>query len=231
MSRNREEHDQAYGALRAAGVDFYDARQLVGSAAVDIAEQVVTSGTVDQTAIDVYRKAKELAEQKEAAAAEAREYYARAYRIMIEQEKEVPPAGASAEGESKLEIAECRVANDERMLVTRFALDSERDAGSQQKAKRPVSSVDIHPEGLATIDLLNNGGQRIRVDGRVSIGDDLPAVNDCRHDSSLSVDGAPCGAVGGTSESTERGLTPVVPEMKEHPAAATAGCDETKNQR
>lgn len=46
---------------------------------------------------------------------------------------------------------------------------------------------------------------------------------------SLSVDGAPNGAVGGTSESTERGLTPGVPEMKEHPAAATAGCDETKH--
>ena len=98
MSRYREECDQAYKALRAAGLDFYDARQLVGSAAVDIAEQVVTSGTVDQTAIGVYRKAKELAEQKEAAAAEAREDYARACRIMIEQEMEKPPAVAAAEG-------------------------------------------------------------------------------------------------------------------------------------
>ncbi|WP_413456033.1 hypothetical protein ACLQ8T_06025 [Glutamicibacter sp. FR1] len=46
---------------------------------------------------------------------------------------------------------------------------------------------------------------------------------------SLSVGGAPRGAVGGTSESTERGLTPGVPEMKEHPAVAAAGCDETKH--
>jgi len=57
----------------------------------------------------------------------------------------------------------------------------------------------------------------------------LPAngVNEFPHDSSLSVGGA----VGGTSESTERVQNPGVPEMKKHPAAATAGCDEIKTNR
>lgn len=99
MSRNSEECDQAYEALRAAGVAFYDARQLVSSAAVDIAERVLTYGTSDPTELAVYKKAKELAEQKETAAVDAREEYARAYRIMAGQEKEVPPAGATTEGD------------------------------------------------------------------------------------------------------------------------------------
>lgn len=142
-----------------------------------------------------------------------------------------PPEAATAEGDPRLEVVEVRVANDERMLVTRFALDSERNAGSQQKTKWPIVSVDIHPEGLTTIDFLDDGGQHIRANGRVSIGDDLSAVNDLRHDSSLSVGDAPSGAGVGTSETTERVYQSYGTNQEKPPAGATAEGNETKNQR
>lgn len=52
-----------------------------------------------------------------------------------------------------------------------------------------------------------------------------------KHESSLSVGGTPCGAVGGTSESTERDQNPDVAEMKMPPAVAAAEGDETKNPK
>lgn len=99
MSRCRDNYDQASKAYHDARFDAMDAKVLVGSSAVDIAEQFLETGTADATVLAVYKKAKELAEQKIAEAKEAWEVYDRAYRIMTGQEKEVPPAGATAEGD------------------------------------------------------------------------------------------------------------------------------------
>ena len=99
MSRYSDDYAQADKAYRAARFDAMDAKVLVGSAAVDIAEQFLETGSADATVIAVYKKAKELAEQKVTEAKEAWEVYGRAYRIMTGQEKEKPPAVAAAEGE------------------------------------------------------------------------------------------------------------------------------------
>jgi len=98
MSRYRDNYDQASKAYHDARFDAMDAKVLVGSAAVDIAEQFLETGTADATVLGVYKKAKELAEQKLAEAKEAWEVYDRAYRIMTGQEMKMPPAVAAAEG-------------------------------------------------------------------------------------------------------------------------------------
>lgn len=98
MSRYSDNCDQAAMSYRTARFDSIEANELVGSAAVDIAEQVLESGTADATVLAVYRKAKELAAQKSAVMHEARGVYDRAYRIWTGRETEMPPAGATAEG-------------------------------------------------------------------------------------------------------------------------------------
>lgn len=99
MSTYRDSYDQASKAYDDARFGAMDAKALVGSAAVDIAEQGLETGTADATVLAVYEKAKVLAGQKIAEAKEAWAVYDRAYRIWTGQEKEKPPAVAAAEGE------------------------------------------------------------------------------------------------------------------------------------
>jgi len=99
MSRLSDNYDQASKAYRDARFEAMEAKELVGSAAVDIAEQFLATGTADATVLAVYQKAKELAEQKVTEAKEAWAVYDRAYRIMIGQEKERPSAVAATEGD------------------------------------------------------------------------------------------------------------------------------------
>ncbi|QDY64853.1 hypothetical protein FQA45_00180 [Glutamicibacter halophytocola] len=99
MSKLGDNYDRASEAYREARFEAMDAKVLVGSAAVDIAEQFLETGTADVTVQAVYKKAKELAERKADKATEAWEVYDRAYRILTGQEKEMPPAGATAEGD------------------------------------------------------------------------------------------------------------------------------------
>ncbi|MCS3494099.1 hypothetical protein M2368_003127 [Arthrobacter sp. JUb119] len=99
MSRYSDNCDRASESYRAARNDAIEANELVGSAAVDIAEQVLKTGSADTAVLDVYEKAKELAGQKSKAAREAWEVYDRAYRVWTGQEKEMPSAGATAEGD------------------------------------------------------------------------------------------------------------------------------------
>jgi len=229
MSQLWDDYGVALKAYRHAQSDAIEAKALIGSAAEDIAEQFLETGTADATVLAVYRKAKELAEQKAALAQEAWVIYDRAYRVLNGQQEEEPPAVRTAEGDVKSEAVEIRVADDERILVPRFSLDPERNTGAKKKAKWPVGPMDIHPESLSTLDLLEDCSKHIRADGRVSIVDDLTAVNDFRHEVSFSVGGAPSGSGVGTSESTEGDQTPVVPEMKEPSAGATAEGEETKH--
>ena len=99
MSRYSDNFDQASKAYDDARFGAMDAKELVGSAAVDIAEQCLETGTADATVLAVYKKAKGLAVEKIAEAKEAWEVYDRAYRIMTGRVKEMPPAVAAAEGE------------------------------------------------------------------------------------------------------------------------------------
>lgn len=99
MSELSAECDQKHKAYTDARSTAKDANAIVGSVAVDVAEQVLKNGTADTTILDLYEKAKELAGKKADLAKEAWEAYIQAYQTMTGQEKEVPPAGATAEGD------------------------------------------------------------------------------------------------------------------------------------
>ncbi|MFJ2318386.1 hypothetical protein ACIOTN_16990 [Glutamicibacter sp. NPDC087661] len=99
MSRYSDNYDQAAMLYRTARNDAIEANELVGSAAVDVAEQILDTGTADATVLAVYKKAKELAAQKSAVMHDAWGVYDQSYRIWTGQEKVMPPAGATAEGD------------------------------------------------------------------------------------------------------------------------------------
>ncbi|KWR73304.1 hypothetical protein RN04_03420 [Arthrobacter sp. W1] len=226
MSRFWAESDRALRDYRNARFEAIEAKRLVDSAAVDIAEQVMETGAAAPDALAVYKKAKELAEQKSAVMEKVWEIYDRAYQIMTGQEKEKPPAGATAEG------IENRAGGSLREEIDRLgAVFEVRDiqSGRFHSGKHELEDMVLGRDDLIQdADFVSEGVVGEFFQGNSQLGfQELVKL----HNSSLSVDGASKDTVGGTSESTERGLTPDVPEMKEHPAAATAGCDETKNQR
>lgn len=123
---------------------------------------------------------------------------------------------------------QCRVGID--IFPVRFV---ELDLRSSPDIERNDCVPTASGEGNHTIRIFLEPFADARLEGqgrgRMQRGSHVPVDGDVQVQISLSVGGAPRGAVGGTSESTERDLTPGVPEMKEHPAAATAGCDETKH--
>ena len=99
MSELSAECDQKHKAYTDARSTAKEAKAIVASVAVDVAEQVLKNGIADTTILDLYVKAKELAGQKVDLAKEAWEAYIRAYDVMAGQEMKKPPAGATAEGD------------------------------------------------------------------------------------------------------------------------------------
>lgn len=141
-------------------------------------------------------------------------------------EKEIPSAVAPAEGEAKLERSNPRAGR------ARSLGQADGDAGLDQKLLLAVRQADLDPLSRSALhDLLDalTEGRDVFI---VTQPDLVWAIEKLLgHSSSLSVDDAPDGAVGGTSESTERGLTPTSSEKGKPSAVAPAEGGETKTNQ